>query len=123
MTSPTLEAHLPWVHRTDDGSVGTVENANGQVVVQAQELPGSNSTVERVAQRQETAAFVVQAVNSDGPMREALEAMLATHDWVVEAGGTKGPLPNDVIEKFAALQLSAVDMARAALTLSSTKGT
>ena len=48
-------------------------------------------------------------------MREALEELLRVRDWAIKAGGTEGPLPHDVILKFAEMQSAAVDAAVAAI--------
>lgn len=48
-------------------------------------------------------------------MREALEGLLRVRDWAIKAGGTEGPLPHDVIVKFAEMQSAAVDAAMAAI--------
>jgi hypothetical protein len=53
--------------------------------------------------------------NGGAAIAEALTDLLRIHDWVALAGGSDGPLPRDVIQKFAEQQLPAIDAARAAL--------
>ena len=45
----------------------------------------------------------------------ALRNWLELRDWCIAAGGTEGPLPQDVIQKFAEMQIPIVDAARSLL--------
>ena len=44
---------------------------------------------------------------------EVLNEFLQLRDWVIKAGGTEGPLPQDVINKFAEMQYAVTERARA----------
>jgi hypothetical protein len=46
----------------------------------------------------------------------ALQELMQIREWSIRAGATKAPLPQDVIVKFAEMQIPAVDRARAAIT-------
>ncbi len=48
-------------------------------------------------------------------LREIVREFVRIRDWVIEAGGTEGPMPQIVIEQFARMQAPAYDAARAAL--------
>lgn len=45
----------------------------------------------------------------------ALTDLVRIRDWCAQAGGAKGPLPQDVIHQFALMQIPAIDAARAAI--------
>jgi hypothetical protein len=48
-------------------------------------------------------------------LEQGLREFLDVRDWCMAAGGNDRPLPQDVIDKFAVMQVKAVDNARALL--------
>ena len=60
-------------------------------------------------------AQLAAAVEHVDALAYALRELLRIREWSIEAGGCEGPLPRDIIVKFAEMQLPAVEAAYIAL--------
>lgn len=55
-------------------------------------------------------------------LEDVILQWLRIRDWCITAGGKDGPLPQDVIEKFAEMQLPVVDAMKNLLSAKDTTG-
>ena len=60
-------------------------------------------------------AQLAAAVEHVDALAYALRELLRIREWSIEAGGCEGPLPRDIVVKFAEMQLPAVEAAYIAL--------
>jgi hypothetical protein len=91
----------------------TVDGKMQRVAVELGSIPDGIECRDETIRLQDRRIEELQA--DAARMRAALEGLLRVREWVIAAGGTEGPLPQDVIRQFAKMSEAAYAEARTAL--------
>jgi hypothetical protein len=78
--------------------------------VDVREIPEDTEGIPR-----ETALANAKLIAAAPKLLDALKKFLLLRDWVIEAGGADGPLPQATIREFAKMQLEVAAFAEAAV--------
>ena len=97
----------PWRTQLGDSVVHIVDGAGRPIADTA-----TKAYYERHDDRDRAIAHLLAAAPD---LYAVLAELMRIRDWSIQAGADKAPLPRDIIQKFAEMQVPAVKAARAAL--------